>query len=65
MRPDFQRPAWCQEVVVTADAAYASRVNLAFIQALGYGYVMALPRTWKFAHGKARKDLVTHLPRST
>jgi hypothetical protein len=50
--------------VVTADAAYASRVNLALIQALGYGYVMALPRTWKFANGKALKDLVTHLPHS-
>jgi hypothetical protein len=58
----FRRPAWCQEMIVTADAAYASRANLALIQALGYGYVMALPRTWKFAHGKALKALVTHLP---
>jgi Transposase DDE domain len=65
MRPDFQRPAWCQEVVVTADAAYASRGHLALMQALGYGYVMALPRTWKLAHGKALKDLGTPLPRST
>jgi hypothetical protein len=59
----FRRPAWCQEVIVTAEAADASRANVAFIQALGYGYVMALPRTWKFAHGKTVKDLVTHLPR--
>jgi Transposase DDE domain len=59
----FQRPAWCQEVIVVADAAYASRDNLAAIQELGYWYVMALPRTWKFANGKALKDLVTHLPR--
>jgi Transposase DDE domain len=58
----FRRPAWCQELVVTADAAYASRANLALIQTLGYWYVMALPRTWKFAHGKALKALVTHLP---
>ena len=64
MLQDFQRPAWCREGVVTADAAYASRANLALIQELGYGYVMALPRTWKFANGKALKDLVTHLPRS-
>jgi hypothetical protein len=49
--------------VVTADAAYASRANLATIQALGYGYVMALLQTWKVANGKAVKDLVTHLPR--
>jgi hypothetical protein len=63
MLQDFRRPAWCQEVVVTADAAYASRANLIRIQELGYGDVMALPRTWKFAHGKALKALVTHLPR--
>jgi Transposase DDE domain len=63
MLPEFRRPAWCQEVVVTADAAYASRANLALIQELGYSYVVALPRTWKFANGKALKALVTHLPR--
>ena len=63
MRQEFQRPTWGQEVVVTADAASASRANLATIQGLGYGYAMALPRTWKFANGQAVKDLVTHLPR--
>jgi hypothetical protein len=63
MLHDFRRPAWCAEVVVTAAAAYASRANLALIQALGYGYVMALPRTWKVANGQALKALVTHLPR--
>jgi hypothetical protein len=54
----FQPPAWCQEVVVVADVAYASQANLALIQGLGYWYVFALSRTWKFTHGKA---LVTHL----
>jgi hypothetical protein len=63
MLQDFQRPAWCQEIVVTADAAYASRANLEPIQTQGYWYVMALPCAWKFAHGKALKALVTHLPR--
>jgi hypothetical protein len=63
MLPAFRRPAWCQEVVVTADAAYASRANLALIQELGYSDVVALPRTWKFAKGKALKALVPHLPR--
>jgi hypothetical protein len=63
MLQDFQPPAWCQEVVVVADAAYASQANLALIQALGYWYVFALPRTWKFTNGKALKALVTHLPR--
>jgi hypothetical protein len=61
--PEFRRPSWCQEVVVTADAAYASRANLATIQTLDYRSVMALPCTWKFAHGKALKALVTHRPR--
>jgi hypothetical protein len=60
---DFRRPAWCPELVVTADAAYASRAHLALIQTLGYGYAVALPRTWKCANGKALKALVTHLPR--
>jgi len=59
----FRRPVWCQELVVTADAAYASRANMELIHTLGYWYVMALPRTWKFATGKALKALVTHLPR--
>jgi hypothetical protein len=63
MLQEFRCPMWCQQVVVTADAAYASRANLATIQALGYWYTMALPRAWEFAHGKAVKDLVMHLPR--
>jgi hypothetical protein len=63
MLQEFRRPAWCQEVVVTADAAYASRAHLALIQELGYSDVVALPRTWKFANGKALKALVPHLPR--
>jgi hypothetical protein len=35
MLQDFRRPVWCQEVVVTAVAAYASRANLVRIQELG------------------------------
>jgi Transposase DDE domain len=63
MLGEFRRPAWCLDVIVVADAAYASRANLATIQALDYWSVIALPRTWKFANGKALKDLVTYLPR--
>lgn len=63
MLHQFRRPVWCQEVVVTADAAYASQANMTLMQELGYGYVLALPRTWKFANGKALKARVTHLPR--
>jgi hypothetical protein len=63
MRQNFRRPAWCQEIVVTADAAYAFRANLTRIQELGYGDVVTLPRTWKLVNGKTLKALVTHLPR--
>jgi hypothetical protein len=63
MLQTFRPPAWCKEVIVVADAAYASRDNLTLIDELGYWYVVALPRTWKFTNGKAVKALVTHLPR--
>jgi Transposase DDE domain len=63
MLHEFRRPVWCQEVVVTADAAYASQANMALIQEWGSGDVLALPRTWQFAHGQALNALVTHLPR--
>jgi hypothetical protein len=36
MRQDFRRPAWFQEMVVTADAVYASRANLELIHTQGY-----------------------------
>jgi hypothetical protein len=32
----FRRPAWCQELVVTANAAYASRANVELLQTQGY-----------------------------
>jgi hypothetical protein len=63
MLREFRPPAWCQEIIVVADAAYASRPNMRLIQELGYWYVFALPRTWKFTNGKTLKALVTHLPR--
>jgi hypothetical protein len=55
-------PAWCKKVVVIADAAYPSRANLQAIQARGWYFVIASPRTWKLANGQYRRDVVTHLP---
>jgi Transposase DDE domain len=55
-------PAWCKQVVVVADAAYPSRANLQAIQARGWFFVIAFPRTWKLANGQHLRDLVTHLP---
>ena len=62
MLRDCRPPAWCQEIVVVADAAFASRADMALIQKLGYWYVFALPRAWKFTNGKTLKAFVTHLP---
>jgi DDE family transposase len=55
-------PAWCKKVVVVADAAYPSRANLQAIQARGWFFVIAFPRTWKLATGQSLRDIVTHLP---
>lgn len=55
-------PAWCKQVVVVADAAYPSRANLQAIQARGWFFVIAFPRTWKLANGQHLRDIATHLP---
>ena len=55
-------PAWCKKVVVVADAAYPSRANRQAIQARGWFFVIAFPRTWKLANGQSLRDIVTHLP---
>ena len=55
-------PVWCKHVVVVADAAYPSRANLHAIQARGWFFVIAFPRTWKLANGQYLRDVVTHLP---
>lgn len=55
-------PAWCKQVVVVADAAYPSRANLQAIQARGWFFVIAFPRTWKLANDQHLRDVVTHLP---
>ena len=62
MLQDVVLPAWCKKVVVVADAAYPSRANLQAIQARGWFFVMAFPRTWKLANGQYLRDIVTHLP---
>jgi hypothetical protein len=59
----FQAPAWCQQVVVIADAGFASKDNLRLVRELGWRYVFGLARTWKFEDGTHLKDLANHLPR--
>jgi hypothetical protein len=62
MLGEVSLPAWCKQVVVVADAAYPSRANLQAIQARGWFFVIAFPRTWKLANGQYLRDIVTHLP---
>jgi hypothetical protein len=62
MLQEAELPAWCKQVVVVADAAYPSRANLQAIQARGWFFVMAFPRTWKLANGQHLRDPVTQLP---
>lgn len=59
----FCPPPWARCVVVVADCAYASKANLKLIKKLGYYFVIAFARTWKFEDGKALKHLVNHLPK--
>jgi Transposase DDE domain len=60
----FQPPRWCRQIVVVADAGFASKDNLRLIQRQQWKYVFALPRTWKLSHGTHLKNLARHLPRS-
>ena len=62
MRGEVILPAWCKQVVVVADAAYPSRANRQAIQARGWFFVIAFPRTWKLANDQHLRDVVTHLP---
>jgi hypothetical protein len=64
MLAEIVLPRWCTKVIVVADAAYASRQNLPAIQARHWCFVLAFPRTWKFADGHSLRDLVAHLPRA-
>jgi hypothetical protein len=59
----FKLPAWCQQVMVEADAGFAAKQTLQVISELGYFYVFALPRTWKLVNGTHLSDLARHLPK--
>jgi len=60
----FQPPAWCQRVIVIADAGFASKANLRAIQRRGWRYVVCLPRSWKLSDGTHLRNLARHLPKS-
>jgi hypothetical protein len=65
----FMPPAWATDILVEGDAAYGSHANMQMVQQRDaadptrtWGFLFAIPRTWKTVEGKALKDLVTHLP---
>ena len=66
----FRPPTWAKVVIVEGDAAYGSQDNMKMVMERDaedpgrtWGFLFAIPRTWKTLEGKAIKDLVTHLPR--
>jgi hypothetical protein len=65
----FQPPTWAKLVIVTADAAFASKDNMLLIEQLNrsdptrrWGFVFAIARTWKMEDGKSLSNLVKHTP---
>ena len=63
MLSNFKVPAWCQQVIVEADAGFAAKKTLQQIIALGFFYVFALPRTWKLDDGTHLSNLARCLPK--
>ena len=66
----FRPPTWAKVVIVEGDAAYGSKDNMKMVMERDaedpgrtWGFLFAIPRTWKTVEGQAIKDLVTHLPR--
>jgi len=62
-------PEWVRTVIVTGDAAYASRENMKTVIEKNksnshqkYYFVFAIARTWKTDDKKSIKNLVTYLP---
>jgi hypothetical protein len=57
-------PTWVKEVIVVADAGFASTKTFNQIEKQGFCYVFAVARTRKFEDGKSLRDFVRHLPKS-
>jgi hypothetical protein len=61
---EFVRPAWAKRVIVVGDAGLGANDTIRAIRARGFDWVFAMPRSRKFADGRALRDLVTHLPKA-
>jgi hypothetical protein len=72
MLKGFKPPSWAKIVIVTADAAFASKDNMQLIKQLDqadperrWGFVFAIARTWNMEDGKSLSNLVKHIPLKT
>jgi hypothetical protein len=66
----FVPPLWAHTIVVEGDAGYGFQDNMKMVMQRNetdadrrWGFVFAIPRTWKTVEDKAIKDLVTYLPK--
>jgi Transposase DDE domain len=64
MLRQFEPPSWSRQVIVIADAGFASKDNLRLIIRKQWKYVFALSRTWRLTDGTHLRDLARHLPKS-
>jgi hypothetical protein len=64
MLRQFDPPSWAREVIVIADAGFASKDNLRLIIRKQWHYVFAISRTWRLTDGTHLRDLARHLPKS-
>jgi hypothetical protein len=69
MLAGFKPPDWAKIVIVTADAAFASKENMKLIKQLDrgdprrrWGFVFAIARTWKMEDKKSLSNLAKHTP---
>jgi Transposase DDE domain len=60
----FVPPAWAQQVIVEADAAFAAKATLRLIQQRGWDYVFGLARTWKLNDGTSLRHLAQYTPKA-
>lgn len=51
-------PQWVKQVVVLADAGFASKANFSYFQKRNWGYVLRLPRSWKLADGRKLSEII-------
>jgi hypothetical protein len=64
MLQEFVPPAWAQQVIVEADAAFAAKATLRLIQQRGWDYVFGLARTWKLNDGTSLRHLAKYTPKA-